>query len=120
MNFDHPESGCNGPFRGGLERGNDLADARVVQRNWPRAAVVDRDWAGTHHRPAALFRSEDSAAFPGRVTTGLSPGMSQLDTRHGPLRMNKSHDARQRLDVLLAPDTHVARRDSPLARHGGR
>lgn len=45
--------------------------------------------------------------------------MSQLNSGDSPLRVDEADDPSQRLDVLVAPDAHVARRDSPLRRHGG-
>jgi hypothetical protein len=108
MNLDDLEAGYQGPLRGGLERSNDRINARIVQRNGRRVAVVERDWAGAYHFPAALIGSENSPTPPGGVAAGLSTGVGQLDARGGSLRLNEPNDPSQWLNVLIAPDTQVA------------
>ena len=45
--------------------------------------------------------------------------MRQLNTGNRPLRVNEAGDAGQRFDVLIAPDAHVDRRNTPVAGDGG-
>ena len=62
---------------------------------------------------AAFVGLEHLPALPGAAGRPLAPGVSELDTRHRPLRADERGDRRQRLGVVVAPDPEVPRRDAP-------
>ena len=63
-------------------------------------------------RPPTLLRRQR----PGPICRGasLAPGMGQLDTGNGSLRMNEVGDATQPGDVLIAPQAKIAAVDAPF------
>ena len=121
MDLDHLEACFQGSPGAGLEGGDDLVDACLIQGHRQRIGLVERNGARGHHRPAALLsRLEPGSALPGRQTTCLAPGMGQLNPGDGSLRADEPGYAGQRLDVLVGPDAHVRGRDAAVAGHGRR
>src|SRR5262245_15431549 len=78
---------------------------------------MESGW-GPRHSSRPPRTSAAGLRPPRKVATGLAPGVGDLDARDGPLRLNEAGDTGQRLDVLLAPDTHIAGGDPAVAGNG--
>src|SRR5687767_3236943 len=113
VNLDHAEASRQRPFGRRFKCCNGRLNGRFIQGDGNRIAFVEWYRTGAYYRPAADFRRfEAGAALPRRLAASLAPGMSELNRRNCALRVNKPSNARQRLYMLVAPDAHVAGRNS--------
>src|SRR5574337_882379 len=120
VDLDHPESGHDGPAGSGLESSDNFINTGFVEHYRLRVAIIERHRARTEDGPATYRRRlETRSSLPRRLTTGLSPGMGQLNAGHCPLGVNKSRNPCKRLSMLIPPDPHISRRN-PSVRGDGR
>src|ERR1700730_6609278 len=120
VDFDDLEACGQSPRGRGVEAGDDLPDAGFIEgaRGW--VAVIEWHNARGHDCPPAFLGRQTTPTFPWRFATTLTAGMRELDPCSGALRVNEPCDARKRLDVLVAPDSHVCGRDTALTCYSAR
>ena len=112
MDLDDAEAGVEGALCGRAIVGDDLGDARDVQRLRLRIDVVEGERRWRDHRPAAGFQRHSTIAAPRREGAGLAPGMRQLHRRDRALRRDETRDARPCLRLRVVPDAGILRRDA--------
>src|SRR5690242_14580641 len=79
-----------------------------------------RNRAWRHGRPASFGGGNCRPAFPGTVDACLPTGVSQLDSRGGPLRAHEFDRWSERLSVRVGPKAEVLGRDAPFGHDGRR
>src|SRR5260370_6439243 len=90
VDLDDAEPCRQRPVDGGLEGVDDPFDASLLEGNRRRVPFVERNRAGAYDGPAPrLGRFKPGPALPRLFTTGLPPGVGQLNAGTGPLRMNE-------------------------------
>src|SRR5450755_4690795 len=85
------------------------------KRGW--IALTERYRARGHDRPAVREACEPRATLPWQLTARLAARMCKLNSGNGALRVDEAGDARERLNLLVAPQAHISRRDSAVARN---
>ena len=121
MQLDDAEASLEGAACSRAKAVDDAADA--IDRQRLRLGIVVRklDRARRDNvRPAALILRQRARTVPRPARTGLAPGVRQLHAGDAALRVNETHDPRERIDVIVAPDTEVLRADPALRQNRGR
>src|SRR5258705_6186298 len=120
MELDQPEAGVE-CARGRVAKGGDhSADARDVEGMRHLRPLAEGNRARRPDgRPSALVRRERPAAAPRRVTARLAPGVRELHSWYRTLRGDEARDAREHVDVLVAIDSQIERRDASIRGNGG-
>ena len=119
VNLDHAEASLAGASRRLGKGGDDVADAIGGQRLRHRVVAGKGHGAGRHDVcPAALRQRNGAIAAPRPVGAGLPARVRQLDAGDAAVFVEKPHNSRQRLDVVVGPDPEVLRADAPLGCHG--
>ena len=85
-----------------------------------RVIVREGDRARRDRHPAAIFDRNFAGADPWALRAAFAAGVGDLHAGDGALRLQKSHDARQKLDVLVLPNSQILGTDAALGRDGGR
>ena len=121
VHLDELETGGQRPSDGLLERRHDVVQSRLVEGDRRRIPFAERNGTRPDDGPAPALRClQSGAAEPGNIAARLAAGVGQLNAGDCSLGMNEAGDARQGLDVLVAPNAHVLRRDSSLGGDGRR
>ena len=120
VKFDDPETSLEGAASGGDEGVDDRVDPLAVQLDRRRFAFSERDRTGSDDVPGPLLGLEPGSSNPGWGAAPFAAGVGELDAWHGSLALDEAGDPGEGFDVLVAPDSHVARRDPALRSHRGR
>ena len=119
VDLDHLEACRQRTSRGCFPGIDAMLDIRFEHGCRNRVSCVEGQGAGPDNRPAAFRgRFQAAPARPGRIATGLAPGVGELDAGNRALCLNEPGDPGQRLDMLIFPDSHVAGRNASLGGDG--
>src|SRR5690348_8801785 len=96
VDLNEIEPGVAGAPRRGSKIGDHFTNARSVEflRNSIVRCKLNRT-GGDNVRPSAVIGSDKPLVFPGPPHTGFPPGMRQLHTDMGPLRVDEPNDLRE-------------------------
>jgi hypothetical protein len=113
VELEHAEAREHGAAGGGGECTDDRGDVLLGHRPRGEGSLGEGDRARGDGLPAAGRDRHAGAALPGNRGARLPSGVGQLHARDGAPLLEEAHDARQELDVVVLPQTEVARADPP-------
>ena len=118
VNLDDTEARFAGTARRGGKGRNDVLNAVDGERSGHRILIGEgQRTRGNDVVPASLTFGNRSVSFPRGVSAGLATGMGQLYPSHAALLMNKPHDSREWLDVIIHPYAQVLWSDPALGKN---
>src|ERR1700722_12091898 len=119
MNFDHVEtcgSRAFGRHRERLLQGLDLVNRQLVGLG---IGVAERDGARGDRTPSAGAFRNGALSRPRPIGASLSTRMGELDAGACTLIFHKARNTLKRLEMLLAPDAKILRRNAALGCYRG-
>src|ERR1700694_5269508 len=113
VQLQHVEARLTGALRGMAPRLYEIFDLKALQRLRHRPFLAVRDCARRHGRPRVpvvdLGRPRQRpVALPGTPGACLAAGMTELDSSGRVLLLDKPHQALQRLNKFIVPDSEIA------------
>jgi hypothetical protein len=118
VNLGHTEACFAGATSHSGESRNDVLNIVDGERLRHRIVSGESQRARGHQSgPAPVTFGDCSVALSWPVGAGLATGMRQLHSCDAALLMNETNDSRQRLNVIVLPDTQVVWTDPALRKN---
>ena len=120
MDFDRLKTRLTRPDRGGgelLDNHRQLVRGQFLRRS---ISVAEGECGGTPGGPASVLDAQAALWLPACADAAFTPGMGQLDAGHRSLCTNEVGNARQGVDVRIAPQTQIVGRNPAFRCHGRR
>ena len=115
-------AGLHGTAGRGGERGHDVVDALLVQRDGLGEAR-EGDGGGAHGLPAPVLRRDGPAGVlgaPGGLRAGLASRVGELHANGRALLVGEVHDPHEGVPLLVVPQSQVPVADAALGHDGAR
>lgn len=119
VNFNDPEARFPSSTGGCYECSSDFPDSIDGERLRHRIGIGKTQcaWSDNILPPTGAF-GDRSLTIPWPIGTRFASGMGQLHSGYAALPMNEADDPRQRLNMIVLPDTKILRTDTSVGKNG--